>query len=109
MGFCVAKIFQSKTYYMYLIIREEILAELYEYELKILSLIVKNYIHQRFNDKNDATTHSVEHYINNESNKFIKSGTLTKLLNRLNVAKSLLAMPIDSTKAEVPIEDIQDY
>lgn len=32
MGFWVAKILQSKTYYEYLMIREEILAELYEYE-----------------------------------------------------------------------------
>lgn len=32
MGFWVAKILQSKIYYEYLLISEEILAELYEYE-----------------------------------------------------------------------------
>lgn len=109
MGFWFVKILQSKIYYEYLIIREEILAELYEYESKILSLIVKNCIQQRFNDKNDTTTHSVEHYIYDESNKVIKSYTLTKLFNRPNVAKTLLTKPIDSPKAEVPIEDIQEY
>lgn len=35
MGFWVAKILQSKTYYEYLIIREEVLAELNEYEIII--------------------------------------------------------------------------
>mgnify|MGYP001091910748 CR=1 FL=1 len=35
MGFRIAKILQSKTYYEYLIIRKEVLAELYEYEIII--------------------------------------------------------------------------
>ncbi len=71
--------------------------------------MVKSYIQQRYNDNNVATTHSVEHYIYDEFNKVIKSDTLTKLLNRLKVAKSLLAKPIDSTRAEVPIDDIKEY
>lgn len=71
--------------------------------------MVISYIQQRYNDNNIATTHSVEHYIYDEFNKVIKSDWHTKLLDRLNVAKSLLAKPIESTRAEVPIDDIKEY
>ena len=55
------------------------------------------------------TTYSVGHFIYDNFNKIIITDTLTKLLSRLKIAKSVIAKPIDSTRNEVPLDDIKIY
>ena len=70
---------------------------------------VREYIEQRFYDNDIPTTYSVSHFIYDSFDKIIITDTLTKLLSRLEIAKSVKAKPIDSTRNEVPFEDIKTY
>ena len=70
---------------------------------------VREYIEQRFYKNDIPTTYSVGHFIYDNFNKIIITDTLTKLLSRLKIAKSVIAKPIDSTRNEVPLDDIKIY
>ena len=71
--------------------------------------IVHNFIHDNYNKENIKTLHSVLHFIYDTFDKIILPDTLVKLLERLNIAQSIIGMPFDQKRAEVRIDDIEEY